>query len=541
MVEAVGKREITISLGTSDYKAAAKRARLETVRLDVEWDNQRDALKRGQTHALASTVSEAELRRLVLSDFWSSQQVTSIVRVETDDGLTNLESLEAELGGLETGDPSSLAGVFAHAKTLILEGKLPINLPPDWKIGEHLGAFEASPELTRLLELLRRSDVEKIKRLIDRFEGGHGDNAFDPLFAGVSSISRAPSATEGITLGDAIKRFETDPTRAHLGDTADAKYVVTFRTMKEVIGAERHLASITRAECAAVQEVIAGLPANVSKLKPYANCKTMRAIVTKAAERQDRLMSPGTVRVYTHTLSAFFNWAIRKGLLVINPATRLAPAKGSAEVSRRPFTVDELNKIASGLPEWSDDGRLPGRYWVPLIAIFSGMRLGEIVSLTVDEVAVRDQVECFVLRKTQDKSLKTAGSERVVPLHPQLKQLGLLQRVATLREQGVTRLFPDLRGGTQDELSDLFQKRFSYWLKTVLAINERGVSFHSFRHGFRDALREAGVPIDATRALGGWARSGGVEERYGQGTRPATLARWLTEVEYPDLILPPPV
>ncbi|MQW16682.1 site-specific integrase [Sinorhizobium meliloti] len=538
LVEAVGRREIWVSLGTSNYKAAAKKARLEAVRLDIQWDKQREALKIGEPLKSVDTVSEAELRHVVVSDFWASQQEAPLGRVSTEDGRDYLESLEAELGGLEASDPSSLAAVFSHAKAIILERKLPIQVPPDQKFGERSGTVHASPELARLLELLRRSDVEKVKRLIDRLEGGHGDNAFDPFFAGVNSFSEAPNASNGLTLGEAIKRFETDPTRAHLGDTADAKYVVTFRVMKEVIGDDRPLVSITRAECASVQEIIAGLPPNLSKLKAYGDCKTMRAVVAKAAERGDKLMSPGTVRVYTHTLSAFFNWANRKGLLTNNPATRLASANGAADVSRRPFTVDELNKIVGALREWSADVRLPGRYWVPLIAIFSGMRLGEIVSLTVDEVVVRDGAECFVLRRTEGRSLKTPGSERVIPVHPQLNQLGLLQRVATLREQGVKRLFPDLRGKTQHELSDLFQKRFSYWLKRVLLINERGVSFHSFRHGFRDALREAGVPIDATRALGGWARSAAVEERYGQGARVATLARWMAKIEYPGLVLP---
>jgi integrase len=104
------------------------------------------------------------------------------------------------------------------------------------------------------------------------------------------------------------------------------------------------------------------------------------------------------------------------------------------------------------------------------------------------------------------------------------------------RERGEVHLFPDLPGKDQGHVADLFQKRFSYWLRQELGINVPGVSFHSFRHGFRDALREAGVPIDATRALGGWARSGGVEERYGQGTHPATLARELTKVRYDGLV-----
>jgi integrase len=388
--------------------------------------------------------------------------------------------------------------------------------------------------------MVRRSDIEHLKRMLDRMDGQHGDMAHDPLFTGVNSVSPVPSQADGVTLGDAINRFENDPTRAHLGDTADAKFVMTFRAMKESIGEDRNLASISRAECALVQELFAGMPANVAKLKAYGKCKTMRDMVNLAAQRKDKLIAPGTVRVYTHTLSAFFNWAINKGLISVNPATRMAPAKGQGEISRRPFTVPELNKIVTGLADWSKNGELSGRYWVPLIAIMSGMRLGEIVSLTVDDVAVRDGADCFILRKTADKSLKTAGSERVVPVHPELVFLGLLQMFARRRDEGAKRVFPDLPGETQNELSDLFQKRFSYWQKKTLCIDEAGVSFHSFRHGFRDALREAGVPIDATRALGGWARSGGVEERYGQGTRPSTLAHWMAKVRYDGLVLPSP-
>lgn len=112
-----------------------------------------------------------------------------------------------------------------------------------------------------------------------------------------------------------------------------------------------------------------------------------------------------------------------------------------------------------------------------------------------------------------------------------------LQHVTKLREEGVSRLFPDIEGATQKERSTHFQKNFAYWQKKVLKITERGVSFHCFRHAFRDALREAGIPIDATRALGGWARSGGIEERYGQGTRPSTLAKWMKKVSYAGLDL----
>ncbi len=534
LVKVLGKTEEKTTLATSDYKVAVKEARVRAVQLDILWEKHRAALKRGEKVDAKATVSEGELRRAVLGNFWKAEQGATPLPADEE----FRETIKHDLDGFTTGDESAEATLFAQARSIIKENKLDIPLPAERKIGEPVEPFTASPELRRLIELVRRADVEHLKRALDRVDGAHGDASHDPLFSGVNSVSAAPSLSEGITLGEAIIRMQNDPMREQFGDTADAKYVVTFRAMREVIGDDRKLATITRADCAAVQEVIAGIPVNVKKLKAYDNCATLRDMVALGAERNDKRMSTTTITTYTHSMSSFFNWAIKKGLITTNPATRLAPGRSTGDVSKRPFKVDEMNKIVAGLGEWSDGRKLAGRWWVPMIAIFSGMRMGEIVSLTVDDVDVRDGVQCFILRKTEDRSLKTPGSERVVPVHPELVKLGLLQHVAKIRDGCGSRLFPELPGDTQEELSDLFQKRFAYWQKKVLGISEKGVSFHSFRHGFRDALREAGVPIDATRALRGWARSGGVEERYGQGTRPSTLAKWLTTVSYDGLVVP---
>jgi len=47
LVKALGKTEIWIALGTSDYRVAAKEARLASVRLDLQWEKQCEAVKRG--------------------------------------------------------------------------------------------------------------------------------------------------------------------------------------------------------------------------------------------------------------------------------------------------------------------------------------------------------------------------------------------------------------------------------------------------------------------------------------------------------------
>jgi len=67
--------------------------------------------------------------------------------------------------------------------------------------------------------------------------------------------------------------------------------------------------------------------------------------------------------------------------------------------------------------------------------------------------------------------------------------------------------------------------------------------FHSFRHVFRDALREARVERDIALTLGGWSRPGGsggsgsVSDSYGSGYRVATLFEAISLVKYPDLDL----
>lgn len=533
LVEALGKKEIVIALHTANHRVAAEAARFEAHRLDRLWKEHREALKRGEKIDPTRKVTDIELRRVVAADFWRGEQAAVPV---ADDGEIR-ESIEADIGGMEVRDPNAEAILLAQAKRLVREQKLPIALPEEHVFGQPSKPFTPSAELLKLVELLRWEQIEQSKRSLDRLEGDHGNQHHNPMFAGVSAVSQPPSADEGITLDEAIERFESDPLRAHLGDTADKKYVVTFRTMREVIGGHRQLASITRRECAIVQEMFAALPSNVSKLAAYKDCKTTREIVALAAERKtDKLLSPGTVKVYTHTQAAFFNWAINKGLIAANPASGMAP-KNAKKGKRRSYSIDQMNAVLRALPEWSENGELAGRYWVYVIAIFSGMRLGEIGTLMVEDVVERYGGHFFQLWETAERDLKTPGSERIIPVHPELIRLGLLQRVAKLKKAGVKRLFADLPGKDQDHVSALLSKRFAYFRKKKADLDVAGICFHSTRHTFRDALREAGVPHDAIQALGGW-KPKGVDGNYGEGMQPKTLIKWMEKVQYEGLAIP---
>ena len=92
-------------------------------------------------------------------------------------------------------------------------------------------------------------------------------------------------------------------------------------------------------------------------------------------------------------------------------------------------------------------------------------------------------------------------------------------------------LFPELEPDRRGYRADRAQKWFARFMEKAGAKEPR-TSYHSSRHSFRDALREAEAPRDVVVALGGWAGNAGAEEVYGGGLRPGTLHRWVRRIDY---------
>ncbi len=513
-----GKQQITRSLNTTDFRVAADRAR----RMAAETDKAFEDAKLGKAPALTSRkgVSRDQLYQAARLHLYRLE------RRQLDLGTLGIEaakeSVETDLASISSPDEE----VWGSTIQPIAEGILR-ELHLELERGDRLWFEFAS--------LIRRAEHEHLERELLRLKGRAGAGSVDALFSETFAHMPAPKVSRpaGMTLGKVIARFEADPTRSHLTESAGKKYILPFAVLREVVGEDRPIVDIARADCAACHELLAGLPRNYNKRKEFIG-KTLREVADLAKSLGAPLISQGTVQVYAHHLSAFFNYTVQKGIIEHNPALRLIAGHVKEASPRLPFTSENLRTLFAVLPEWAHNGR-GGRFWVPLLGLLSGMRLGEIVWLSVDDIQTVDGVDAIVLRRTDDRSLKTRGAARIVPISAELKRLGFMKFVETKKKAG-GRLFSDLEGTDQKHCVDLFQKRFSYLLRTKIKV-AKGVSFHSFRHGFRDALRNAGSPIDVTRALGGWARSGGIEERYGQGTRPAVLAQWMDKVVFKDLDL----
>ena len=174
----------------------------------------------------------------------------------------------------------------------------------------------------------------------------------------------------------------------------------------------------------------------------------------------------------------------------------------------------------------------PWRRYIALLGLFSGARLNEVCGRATADVTRIDRADVLLIRLRRRSGPPAQDAQRPSdhPLHGELKRCGFLAFVERQRKAGDDRLFPSLRLDSRGRYSDLYQKWFSRHLARVGA-KETRTSYHSFRHNFRDSLREAKVADEIVDALCGWSR-GTMRETYGSGPRVAALARAVPRVRY---------
>ena len=145
-----------------------------------------------------------------------------------------------------------------------------------------------------------------------------------------------------------------------------------------------------------------------------------------------------------------------------------------------------------------------------MIALISdaGMRLSEALGLVWSDVELNHEYPHVNLVEHPWRHLKTSGSKRLMPL------VGVsLEAVKVMHQQKFSTQFLFTSHTSAAKCNgNSVSATLNKWLKQY---TEQGV-IHSFRHSFRDRLREAEVDIELTDQLGGWA-SPSIGQSYGSG------------------------
>jgi len=262
-------------------------------------------------------------------------------------------------------------------------------------------------------------------------------------------------------------------------------------------------------------------------------------------------VSAGTVNKQLGALQAIAGWAEQNGLILedtawSNPFAKMKVREEQSE--RTSFETAEL-KLVFAAPvftkhEYPQGARGPAAFWLPLLALFTGARQAELAGLTVGNVQADEETATPLMYITSEtsrgKRLKTASSQRVIAVHPQLVKLGFLTFVDVRRHEGANAwLFPLVAPDKGRSGVAAWSKWFGRYLRKQ-GVTDTAKVFHSFRHSVTDALRRGKVDHELREALVGHSLGSKVD--YGAKQM---LSRWgadalkdaVSKISYPGLDL----
>ena len=311
---------------------------------------------------------------------------------------------------------------------------------------------------------------------------------------------------------------------------------------------DRGISTYTKADAREFREVLLKLPPNARQGR-FKGLNIVQAVVL-AEKEQIAPMSRKNARKILGFIGSFFKYAA-----AAYDEVERSPFEGIfirkekyPEKMRAKFTNEELVKVFS-TPVFAGcksqhcwwiagdhDVHDTSRFWIPLVALFTGCRLAEIVQLDVSDIRTYAGVRFFDINDKEEKTLKTKSSKRQIPIHPELVKIGFLDYVKKRKEAGDKRLFPEIRKSKADgTYSSTFSKWFNNFL-TRTGVKTKLNCFHSFRHGFEDACRNADISGDKTDVLQGH-KLPGMRGEYGEGFKLVDLKKAVEKISYPDLDL----
>ena len=195
------------------------------------------------------------------------------------------------------------------------------------------------------------------------------------------------------------------------------------------------------------------------------------------------LISDKTMGKLFSKIITLFNWSINQGYVKENFFQGKLDSTRQKQTLEKHFTPSELELIcAESLKKDSVDKNRPERYWITLISLYSGSRLNEICQMNLSDIEEQDGIWVMnLINDSADKNIKTQSGNRVVPLHPKLIDLGLLNYMTEIRNKNETKLFPNLKRSELSSYGSPISQWFGRYLKN-LGIKKKGKNFHSFRH-----------------------------------------------------------
>ena len=452
---------LTKSLETRDHLTARQRAVAAAARVMAHWD---------------------EVRR-TMSARWKGKEIG--------------ELLPADMVGADRKELASFEAALTPEDRARFRNRLSLLLHAEQReLIEYQADVSTLKTVVHAMELNRlRGEVEGLKGAVAVL--GAGGRA--PHQAPAEIVSPAGSVTDAQPYldsrdqrpwNDFVEKFFTD--RPSIGTSSAQSHRQAFRSLESILG-QKTVSAVTKAD-----------------IKSYADMLRDRPI-NRAGRTQ---MSRDTIIKMLSHVRGYFGWAVEAGIIAENPADGVRPRTATREErdnenGRQAFDRKQLETLfdsplftgclsESRRSEPGDVMLRDERFWFFIVGLLTGGRVEEL-SEAPAALADLDGIACLDLR-LRDVTMKTVNAPRLVPILPELEQLGFLEFAKAKEREG--KLF---RGGSSFED---WSKGANRYIRSI-GISDPAIVFYSLRHNFRQMLNASGLSIETMDKVFGHGKKAG--------------------------------
>jgi integrase len=506
LVDRLGRKEVTRSLGTRDPAEAKPRYTQALAEIEAHWENLRRGernLTEREAHALAAQIYENWLA--AHRDYPSRQVLWRTDLYPTLWTAPLLPEREAQPG---VPGERPIYNVFLRSMRKFCLKQADLGLE----------TYGFSPtELNRfILAKAVAAAVQRASRILEREENGIFEPGQAPASPAMHINENGAAEAEPLPVDRPALRSQTKRLPEPKPHTSLSDLLQGWWQEAQATGLKPSTHKSYRQAVSALIDFLGHDDASRVRAEDVVRFKEHR--LTTPSRRTGKVLSSNTVKSSDlAALKAVFGWAVENHKMTTNPASGV-----KIRVSKPPklrskgFTDAEAEAILRAAFEHKPGKENPktaaAKRWVPWLCAFTGGRVGELAQLRKQDVTQREGH--WVIRITPEAGTVKNNEAREVTLHPQLVALGFPAFVATSSE-GHLFLTPASGGVVLGPLQGL-KNRLAEFARAIVP-DENVAPNHGWRHRFKTIGLEAGISPRILDAIQGQAPRS-VAESYGEAT-----------------------
>ncbi len=309
-------------------------------------------------------------------------------------------------------------------------------------------------------------------------------------------------------LENIIEKYLTDMKRSgEWSARSEEGQLASFALLTEFLGGQFDILKLDGKTARNIKDVLLKLPNNRNNIKATRGLPLLEQIEIKGL----KTLATGSINKYLQAYQSLCKWAVQNNYITSNPFEGMM-LKNKKKDKRNKFDKLEIASMLTEIDRGKDGlAKTEFKYWGALIAIYTGARLNEIASLTVDDIKQNADtgIWYFDINDEDGKRVKTDAAIRFVPIHSALLDRGFIEYVDTVRKMRDSTDRHDLRllheltycNGSQwgRKLGRWFNNTF---LPKMNLKTDKKV-LHSLRHSFITYMSAHGAESSTIKALVG--------------------------------------